>query len=74
MQCQKNLVSLPSETEAFIEYCQALRGCASHSQVISEALTLLQFRELENAYREVSLEVDEDWEVIVGDGLAHETW
>lgn len=74
MQSQKISISLPSETVAFIEYYQTLRGCSSRSQVISEALTLLQSRELENAYREASLEVDEDWEVTVGDGLANETW
>lgn len=74
MQSQKLSISLPSETVAFIEYYQALKGCASRSQVILEALTLLQSRELANAYLEASLELDEDWEVTVEDGLAHETW
>lgn len=74
MQSQKISVSLPSEMVAFIEYYQVFRGCASRSQVVAEALTLLQSRELENAYREASLEINEDWESTTGDGLTYETW
>ena len=74
MQSQKISISLPSEMVAFIEHYKEVSGCQSRSQVISEALSLLQSRELEKAYQEASLEVDEAWEVTVGDGLADETW
>jgi antitoxin ParD1/3/4 len=70
MQAQKISISLPPEMVAFIEHYKEATGCQSRSQVISEALTLLQSRELEQAYREVSLEVDEAWEIAVGDGLS----
>jgi predicted transcriptional regulator len=43
-------------------------------QVIEEALSLLRERELETAYRESSLEIDEAWDVVIADGLADETW
>jgi hypothetical protein len=34
-----------------------------------EALELLRNRELEEAYRQASAEVDSDWDVTVADGL-----
>ncbi|MEL6164878.1 MAG: CopG family transcriptional regulator, partial [Cyanobacteria bacterium J06628_3] len=42
--------------------------------VIEEALELLRNRELEEAYRQASNEVDLAWDVVVGDGLTDETW
>jgi antitoxin ParD1/3/4 len=74
MQAQKISISLPSEMLAFIEHYQEATGCQSRSQVISKALVLLQLQELEQAYRDASLEVDEAWEITVGDGLGDETW
>jgi Arc/MetJ-type ribon-helix-helix transcriptional regulator len=74
MQSQKISISLPPETVKFIDYYLAATGGKSRSQVISEALSLLQSRELEQAYREASTEVDEAWEITVGDGLGDETW
>jgi antitoxin ParD1/3/4 len=74
MQAQKISISLPPEMLAFIEHYQEATGCRSRSQVISEALALLQSQELEQAYREASLEVDEAWEITVGDGLSDEAW
>jgi Arc/MetJ-type ribon-helix-helix transcriptional regulator len=74
MQSQKISISLPPEIVSFIEHYKATTGCQSRSQVISEALLLLQSRELEQAYRQASEEVDEAWEVTTGDGLSDETW
>ena len=74
MQSQKISISLPPEMVTFIEHYKKATGSQSRSQVISEALALLQTRELERAYREASLEVDEVWEVAAGDGLGDETW
>ncbi len=74
MQSQKFSISLPLEMVKFIEHYKNETGCSSRSQVISEALHLLQLRELEQAYQEASLETDQAWETTVGDGLSHETW
>ena len=74
MQSQKFSISLPLEMVKFIEHYKNETGCPSRSQVISEALHLLQLRELEQAYREASLETDQAWETTVGDGLSDETW
>jgi len=74
MQSQKISISLPPEMMAFIEHYQESTGSKSRSQVIVEALSLLQKQELEKAYREASAEVDEAWENAVGDGLGDETW
>ena len=71
---QKVSVSLPEATLRFIEHYRTAKGCESRSQVIEEALSLLRERELETAYRESSLEIDEAWDVVIADGLADETW
>jgi len=73
MQSQKISISLLPEIVSFIERYKETTG-QSRSQVISEALLLLQSRELEQAYRQASEEVDEAWEVTNGDGLSDETW
>jgi len=74
MQSQKISIFLPSEMMKFIEHYQEVTGCRSRSQVISQAHSLLQMQELEQAYREASLEIEEDWETVIGDGLSNETW
>jgi antitoxin ParD1/3/4 len=74
MQSQKISVSLPLEIMTFIERYKEFAGYQSHSQVISEALLLLQSRELEQVYRQASEEVDSAWEVRIRDGLNDETW
>ncbi|MBW4569410.1 MAG: CopG family transcriptional regulator [Tolypothrix carrinoi HA7290-LM1] len=58
----------------FIENYKLAKGCKSRSQVIEEAVELLRNRELEEAYREASREVDSDWDVTLADGLTDETW
>ncbi|MGL5806664.1 MAG: ribbon-helix-helix domain-containing protein [Xenococcaceae cyanobacterium] len=74
MQSHKISISLPSKLMSFIEHYRSVKGCKSRSQVIEEALILLQNQELEAAYRNASAEVDEDWDITVADGLADETW
>lgn len=74
MQSQKISISLPPSLITFIEHYKVAKGCQSRSSVIYEALQLLRDRELEQAYRNASSEVDADWEITVGDGLADETW
>lgn len=67
---QKLSISLPEATLRFIEQYRTAKGRGSRSQVIEEALSLLQERELEAAYRESSLEIDGVWDVAIADGLA----
>jgi antitoxin ParD1/3/4 len=74
MQSQKLSISLPTSLVQFIEHYKAIAGLQSRSVVIAEALKLLQERELEQAYRDASQEVDPAWDVTVGDGLTDETW
>ena len=74
MPSQKLSISLPPSLVSFIEHYKERKGCKSRSQVVEQALALLQEQELESAYREASLEIDSDWELTTADGLADETW
>jgi Arc/MetJ-type ribon-helix-helix transcriptional regulator len=74
MQVEKISVSLPVALVQFMEGYKVAHQCKSRSQVIEVALQLLRERELEEAYREASQEVDSDWDVTVVDGLFDETW
>ncbi|OKH55538.1 CopG family transcriptional regulator [Calothrix sp. HK-06] len=74
MNVEKLSISLPPSLVEFIENYKMSKGCKSRSQVIEEALELLRNRELEEAYRLASAEVDSVWDVTVADGLADETW
>ncbi|NMG22614.1 ribbon-helix-helix domain-containing protein [Brasilonema bromeliae] len=74
MNVEKLSISLPPSLVEFIENYKLNKGRKSRSQVIEEALELLRNRELEEAYREASAEVDSDWDVTVADGLTDETW
>ncbi|MGL5033594.1 MAG: CopG family transcriptional regulator [Microcystaceae cyanobacterium] len=74
MQSQKLSISLSAEMVSFIEQYRQTTGRTSHSQVVAEAIQLLQVRELEQAYREASMEEDDAWEATLEDGLSHETW
>lgn len=74
MNVEKLSISLPPSLVEFIENYKVSKGCKSRSQVIEEALELLRNRELEEAYRQASAEVDNAWDVTVADGLADETW
>lgn len=74
MNVEKLSISLPPSLVEFIESYKVSKGCKSRSQVIEEALELLRNRELEEAYRLASAEVDNAWDVTVADGFADETW
>ncbi len=74
MGARKISIFLSPEMVKFMEQYQKSAGCQSSSQVIFDALLLLQNQELEKAYREASFEVDEAWYVTIGDGLSDETW
>ncbi|MCV3216873.1 ribbon-helix-helix domain-containing protein [Plectonema radiosum NIES-515] len=74
MHSEKLSISLPLSLVQFVENYKVASGYKSRSQVISEAVELLRSRELEEAYREASREVDADWDVTVADGLTDEAW
>ncbi|MEL6461944.1 MAG: ribbon-helix-helix domain-containing protein [Cyanobacteria bacterium J06641_2] len=74
MHSEKLSISLSSYLVQFIEQYKTSHQYKSRSQVIEEALELLRNRELEEAYRQASNEVDLAWDVVVGDGLTDETW
>ena len=74
MNAEKLSISLPPILVQFIEHYKLAKGCKSRSQVVEEALELLRSRELEDAYRQASAEVDNGWDVTIADGLADETW
>lgn len=74
MQCKKISISLPIDTMNFVDRYQKLTGYNSRSKVITEAIELLRLKELEQAYREASLEYEPIWETTTMDGLNDETW
>ena len=74
MHSEKLSISLPVFLVQFIDNYKIAKGWESGSQVIEEALELLQSKELETAYREASQEIDLDWDVTVADGLNDEAW
>ncbi|WP_315789313.1 ribbon-helix-helix domain-containing protein [Fischerella sp. JS2] len=74
MNVEKLSISLPPSLVKFIENYKLSKGCKSRSQVIEEALELLRNRELKEAYRQASAEIDSDWDITVADGLTDETW
>ncbi|MBE9216791.1 CopG family transcriptional regulator [Plectonema cf. radiosum LEGE 06105] len=71
MQSEKLSISLSTYLVQFIEQYKTNHQCKSRSQVIEEALELLRNRELEEAYKQVSDEVDTIWDTVVGDGLTN---
>lgn len=71
---EKISVSLSSPLVKFIEAYKNTHQYKSRSQVIEAALQLLQQQELEAAYRQANQEIDPDWEIVVADGLADETF
>ncbi|OKH35841.1 CopG family transcriptional regulator [[Phormidium ambiguum] IAM M-71] len=74
MQMKNLSISLPVPLVNFIEKYKTSHQYQSPSQVIEAALELLRNRELEEAYRQASEEVDSDWDITIGDGLTDETW
>lgn len=74
MKAEKISISLPKTLVRFVENYKTTKQCKSRSQVIEEALLLLQEQELEIAYAEASKEIDPAWEVTLADGLKNEMW
>ncbi len=68
---QKN-ITFP-QTEFLASY-QAEHHYASQSDVIRDALNLLQQTELASSYKEANAEIDKDFDATSGDGINDETW
>jgi antitoxin ParD1/3/4 len=67
-------ISLPESIVQFIEDYKATHHYASRAEVMEEALKLLRYQELEEAYRSASQETDSTWDVAIADGLTNEAW
>lgn len=75
MYTQKFSVSLPQHQYDFIEAYQTERHYKSRSEVIKEALYLLQQMQLEFCYLEANQEIDDTFEITISDGIEDdETW
>lgn len=74
MKTKKMSISLSESLIYFVNNYQIEKGFNNSSEVIEEALQLLKERDLENAYREASKEVETDWDILAGEGLENETW
>ncbi len=74
MLAEKISVSLPAEAMSFLESYRQMHAIKSRSQVIELALRSLREKELEEAYRAASNEVDPAWDATNTDGLHYETW
>lgn len=74
MHAEKLSISLPHVLACFVDKYQSVHAYKSRSEVIQEALKLLQQKELEQYYRDANKEIDPLYENVVGDGLDHETW
>lgn len=58
----------------FLEDYQQAHELHSRSEVIKKALKVLQQLELEQQYKEASIEVDTAFDITASDGLDDETW
>jgi antitoxin ParD1/3/4 len=75
MHTHKLSISLPQEQYKFIENYQEEHHCKTRSEVIKEALYLLQQVHLEACYREANQEKDNDFEIATLDGIEeNEAW
>lgn len=75
MNVQKISISLPRKQYEFIENYQTEHHYKSRSEVIREALRLLQQVQLEACYQEANQELDDDFETTALDGIEeNETW
>jgi antitoxin ParD1/3/4 len=75
MHAHKLSISLPQQQFEFIEHYQMQHHYASRSEVIKDALYLLQQAHLEACYKAASEEIDQDFEQTAGDGIdENETW
>lgn len=75
MHAHKLSISLPLQQYEFIKNYQMVQHLQTRSEVIKEALCLLQQKYLEVCYSEASKEVDDAFEITSTDGLEQdETW
>jgi antitoxin ParD1/3/4 len=75
MSTQKLSISLPQQQYDFVEHYQAEHHYKTRSEVIKEALYLLQQTQLESCYHSANQEVDNAFEITTSDGLEeNETW
>lgn len=75
MQSKKLSISLPKQQCEFIEHYLADHQIKNRSEVIKEALYLLQQKELETCYREANQEIDGAFENTNLDGIEdNEAW
>lgn len=74
MYTEKMSISLPKQLVSFVAEYQVEHDYHSRSEVIREALKLLQQKQLEHAYCEASKEVDPAFDSTSFDGLDDETW
>lgn len=69
MEMQKLSISLPRPLYEFIGQYQTQHHCQSRSEVITQALYLLQQAYLGECYCQADQEVDNAFEATAGDGL-----
>lgn len=75
MLAHKLSISLPIQQCEFIENYQAEHHYKSRSEVIRDALYLLQQANLESHYREANSELDSAFDITAADGIDHdEAW
>lgn len=75
MRTQKLSISLPKSQCEFLESYQSSHHYKTRSEVIREALYLLQQSQLEACYKEANNEVDDAYDITNTDGLdENETW
>ncbi|OGV49876.1 MAG: hypothetical protein A3F46_06890 [Legionellales bacterium RIFCSPHIGHO2_12_FULL_42_9] len=75
MPAQKLSISLPQQQCEFIEIYQAEHHIKNRSEVIKEAINLLQQTQLESYYKESNQEIDPAYENTNLDGIEeNETW
>ncbi|HSW68885.1 MAG TPA: ribbon-helix-helix domain-containing protein [Gammaproteobacteria bacterium] len=75
MNTQKLSISLPQQQYDFIKHYQAEHHYKTRSEVIKDALYLLQQAQLEACYHDANQEIDNTFEITASDGLEeNETW
>lgn len=75
MSIHKISISLPQQQYDFLEHYQAAHHYKTRSEVIKDALYLLQQVQLEACYRNANQESNTDFDATQSDGLdENETW
>lgn len=75
MQSQKLSISLPKQQCEFIEHYLMEHHIRNRSEVIKEAIYLLQQKELETCYKEANQEIDHSFDNTTLDGIEeNEAW